>query len=143
MLFARKPRRITRILIVEDEPLIAFATEHHLSEERFEIVATVDRVAEAVALIDEDAAIDLVLVDLTLADGSGIEVARAANARGLSVLFVTGDCPSAARALAAGCLAKPYAPRDLTAAIGAIEKVLEGAMPKRLPASFKLFVTPA
>ncbi|UIJ47287.1 response regulator [Sphingomonas cannabina] len=143
MLFARKPRRITRILIAEDEPLVAFDTEHHLREGGFEIVATVDRVTEAVALIDQGVPIDLVLADLTLADGSGIEVARVASERGVPVLFVTGDCPSAARALAAGCLAKPYAPRDLIAAIDAIERVLEGATPKRLPASFSLFATPA
>ena len=50
MMFGRKKRRITRILIVEDEPLVAFDTEHFLREEEFEIVATVDSVVDAMKL---------------------------------------------------------------------------------------------
>ncbi|WP_163455048.1 response regulator, partial [Escherichia coli] len=69
---------------------------------------TVDTVAEALRVIALDAALDLVLADVSLADGSGVEVARAAQGRGLPVLFVTGSFPEEARALAAGCLAKPY-----------------------------------
>ncbi|MEI9851732.1 MAG: response regulator [Sphingomonas sp.] len=139
MIFRRKKRRIERVLIVEDEPLVAFETEHFLGESGFEIAATVDSVASAAAVIATDDEIDLVLVDVSLSDGSGIEVARAAHARGVQVLFVTGNCPGDARALAAGCLAKPYPPRDLLAAIDAIEAVLYGREPKRLPGGFSLF----
>ena len=96
--FGRKKRRINRVLIVEDEPLVAFDTEHFLSDEGFEIHATVDRVATAIAHLESgNDAIDLVLVDVRLADGSGIEVAEAAHARGVAALFVTGDCPGEAR----------------------------------------------
>lgn len=143
MLFARKPRRIVRILVAEDEPLLAFDIEHNLRERGFEIVATVDSVSDAVALMGADRGIDLALVDLTLADGSGVEVARAAQRHGVRVMFVSGECPVEAPDLAAGCLSKPYPQRDLTAAIDALEKVLAGVMPKRLPASFSLFATPA
>ena len=139
MIFGRKKRRIERLLLVEDEPLVAFENEHFLGDAGFEIVATVDSVADAVRVIGEEADIDLVLVDVSLADGSGIEVARAAHAKGFPVLFVTGNCPGEARALAAGCLSKPYPPRDLLAAIDAIEAVIEGQKPKRLPHSFSLF----
>ena len=45
-----------------------------------------------------------------------------------------------ARALAAGCLSKPYGPRDLTAAIDAIEAVLDGQQPKKLSPPFSLFL---
>ena len=51
MLFGKKKRRICRLLIVEDEPLVAFDTEHFLRDEEFEIVATVDRVADAMEAI--------------------------------------------------------------------------------------------
>ncbi|HTG38730.1 response regulator [Sphingomonas sp.] len=139
MLFARKKRRITRILIVEDEPLVAFDTEHFLTESGFEVIATLDRVDDAVALLAGDAEIDLVLVDVQLADGSGIDVARAASLRNTRVLFVTGNCPGDARSLAVGCLAKPYPQRDLLAAIDTLETVLDGRAPKRLPQSFSLF----
>lgn len=140
MLFGKKKRRIERLLIVEDEPLVAFDTEHFLTGESFAIVATVDSVAGAMRVIGEGGEIDLVLVDVNLSDGSGIDVARAAQRQGIAVLFVTGHCPGEARALAAGCLAKPYPQRDLLAAIEAIEAVIEGrTVPRRLPDSFSLF----
>lgn len=139
MLFGKKKRRIEHVLIVEDEPLVAFDTEHFLRESGFEIAGTVDRVADALALIDTAEEIDLVLLDVNLADGSGIDVAKAAHTRGIHILFVTGNCPGDARALAAGCLAKPYPQRDLLGAIDAIEAVVEGKKPKRLPGSFSLF----
>ncbi|MDF0489514.1 response regulator [Sphingomonas sp. H39-1-10] len=139
MLFGRKKRRISRLLIVEDEPLVAFDTEHFLREAEFEIVATVDRVAEALAVLRRPQDVDLVLVDVRLSDGSGIDVARAAHAAGLPAMFVTGECPEGGRAVAVGCLAKPYVQRDLLAAIDAIEATLAGKAPKRLPSGFTLF----
>lgn len=139
MLFGRKKRQIVRLLVVEDEPLVAFDTEHFLSDADYEIVATVDRVADAVQILSDGAAIDLVLVDVSLADGSGVDVARAARAKGVPVLFVTGSCPPEATELAAGCLSKPYAPRDLIGAIGAIEAEMQGKRPKRMPSGFRLF----
>ncbi|WP_353205358.1 response regulator [Sphingomonas sp.] len=140
MLFGKKKRRIVRLLLVEDEPLVAFDTEYFLREAEYVVVATVDRVADAIGVIDRGEEIDLVLVDISLADGNGIDVARAAHAAGVPVLFVTGECPEGGRAVAAGCLSKPYAQRDLLAAIAAIEAVLDGKPPKRLPGGFNLFV---
>lgn len=140
MLFGgKKRRRIERLLIVEDEPLVAFDNEHFLTQEGFEIVGTVDSVADAMGLLVAAEGIDLLLVDVALSDGSGIDVAQAAQARGIPVLFVTGNCPGEARALAAGCLAKPYPQRDLLAAIDAIEAVIEGKKPRKLPGGLSLF----
>ncbi|HEX8302415.1 response regulator [Sphingomonas sp.] len=140
MLFGGKKKRlIERLLIVEDEPLVAFDNEHFLSTEGFEIVGTVDSVAGALRVLDEGEEIDLLLADVNLADGSGIEVAQRAYERGIPVLFVTGNCPSEAMALAAGCLSKPYPQRNLLAAITAIEAVIEGKKPKKLPGGFRLF----
>lgn len=139
MLFGRSKRQITRLLVVEDEPLIAFDTEHFLTDSGFTIIGTVDRVAEAVALLDSGATVDLVLVDVSLADGSGIDVAHAARRHDVPVLFVTGNCPVEAEGIAAGCLAKPYAQRDLLAAIHAIDDAMQGKAAKRLPGGFRLF----
>jgi DNA-binding response OmpR family regulator len=143
MLFGRKKRQIVRLLVVEDEPLIAFDTEHVLTDASYEIVATVDRVADAVAVLRSDDGVDLVLVDVNLADGSGLDVARAAMVAGVPVLFVTGNCPVEAVTLAAGCLSKPYQQRDLIGAIEAIDAQLAGRKPKRLPNGFRLFESPA
>ena len=143
-MFGRKKRRINHLLIVEDEPLVAFDTEHFLSEEGFEIAATVDTVAGAMSHLDKGTAIDLVLVDVALADGSGIAVAEAAHAKGVHALFVTGNCPGEARDVAAGCLAKPYAQRDLLQSICLIDDVLAGRKKlRRMPAGFSLFLEAA
>lgn len=143
MMFGKKTPTLPRLLVVEDEPLVAFDTEHLLSDQGYEVVATVDRVADAVAVIGNGAAIDLVLVDINLADGSGLDVARAANARGIPVLFVTGQCPAEAETLAIGCLAKPYPQRTLLAAIGAVEAQVAGKPKRRVPEGFRLFARPA
>ncbi|VXD02648.1 response regulator [Sphingomonas sp. 8AM] len=139
MLFGRKQRTIEKLLVVEDEPLVAFDTEHMLGTQGFTVVATVDRVADAVQLIESGAAIDLVLVDVNLADGSGIDVARAASAQAIPVLFVTGACPVGAEGVAVGCLAKPYTSRDLLGSIDVIELRAGGKKPPRMPLGLRLF----
>ena len=139
MLFGRKKRLIVRLLVVEDEALIAFDTEHVLADASYEIVATVDRVADAVAVLRSESSVDLVLVDVNLADGSGLDVARAAREANVPVLFVTGNFPAEAMPLAAGSLAKPYQQRDLIGAIEAIEAKMAGRKQKRLPTGFQLY----
>lgn len=143
MLFGKKKRQIVRLLVVEDEPLIAFDTEHVLTDAHYDVVATVDRVADAVAVLRSGTGIDLVLVDVHLADGSGLDVARVAADTGTPVLFVTGNCPVEATTLAAGCLAKPYQQRDLIGAIEAIDARIGGRKQKRLPSGLRLFEAPA
>jgi CheY-like chemotaxis protein len=139
MIFGRKKRSIVRLLVVEDEPLVAFDTEHLLTDRDYEIVATVDRVVDALAVIETGVEIHLVLVDVALADGTGIDVARAASERAIPVMFVTGNCPGDAEAYATGCLAKPYTQRALLSAINAVEAAIEGRRPGRLPSGFRLF----
>lgn len=142
MVFGNRKRVISRLLIVEDEPLVAFDNEHSLIEEGFEVVATVDRVADALAVLDSEATVDLVLADINLADGSGVDVAKAAHAKGVAVIFCTGDCPADGRPFARGCLSKPYSPGDLIAAIAAVDGQLQGRKrPRRLPRGFSLFET--
>jgi DNA-binding response OmpR family regulator len=130
---------IRRILVVEDEPLVAFDNEHLLGEAGYEVVGTVDNVADAAKLI-RDEPIDLVLSDITLAgEGDGIDVARAAGAKGIPVLFVTGDVPDGARAHGVGCLTKPYSEKGLKAALEALDDRLQGRKVKRLPAGLSLY----
>ncbi|MES2753396.1 MAG: response regulator [Pseudomonadota bacterium] len=146
MLFGRPKRTLTRLLIVEDEPLVAFDNERFLTDEDFTIVATVDRVADATALLGDGVAIDLVLVDVSLSDGSGIDVARAAAAQGIAVMFVTGQDPDGGDDVAHGCLSKPYSQRTLLRAIEAVDRAVQGDVPRKLPAGFRLLAraqTPA
>ena len=140
MLFGKRERAIRRILIVEDEPLVAFDNEHLLTEAGYEVVATVDSLAEAVRVLGEEPAIDLVLSDIKLTgDGDGTDVARAAAAKGVPVLFVTANCPIEARSLAIGCLAKPFSGRMMKNALQALDRTLSGETVKRVPAGLSIY----
>lgn len=139
MLFARRKRRIARILIVEDEPLVAFDNETSLTADGYTVVATVDNLTDAAAILDAQP-VDLVLTDIALSgDGDGLDVARHAAGAGVPVLFVTGSCPPAARTLAIGALAKPYNDRTLKAALGCIDRLLGGDPPGKPPPGLTLF----
>ena len=139
MLFGKRPRKINRLILVEDEPLVAFDNEHFLKNAGYDIVATVDTVIEAVAALAEHE-VDLVLADVNLSDGgNGLDVAHAAQVRNVPLMFVTGSCPIDAQTLAVGCLAKPYSQRDLLAAIETVDARLSGRKPRKVPASFTLF----
>ncbi|MEA3016186.1 MAG: two-component system, response regulator PdtaR [Sphingomonadales bacterium] len=140
MLFGKRERLIRRILVVEDEPLVAFDNEHSLGEAGYEVVATVDSLAEAQAVIESDEQIDLVLTDIALSgDGDGTDVARVARDRGIPVLFVTGSCPEGAQGLAVGCLAKPYTDKVLKTALDCLDDVLQGKEVKKLPPQLNLY----
>jgi DNA-binding response OmpR family regulator len=139
MLFSKRERTIRRIVIVEDEPLVAFDSEHMLSEAGYEVVATVDNLAEATRVIQEEK-IDLILSDIKLnGEGDGMDVARAAGAKGVPVLFVTGNCPLEAQTLGIGCLAKPYTEKTLKAALDALDQKLQGRAVKKLPAGLHIY----
>ena len=139
MLFSKRERLIQRILVVEDEPLVAFDNEHLLNEEGYEVVATVDNVTDAERVIGEQQ-LDLILTDIALTgERTGVDVARIAAAKRVPVLFVTGNCPVEARSLSVGCLAKPYTEKGLKAALEAIDKVLRGVTVKKLPAGLSLY----
>ena len=140
MLFGKRERRISRIMIVEDEPLVAFDNEYMLQDAGYEVVATVDSVADALAVIEVQA-LDLVLTDISLSgEGDGTDVARAAGAKGIPVLFVTGNCTEEGKSLALGCLSKPYGERVLLSALNAIDDHIQGKKVKKLPEQLILYV---
>ena len=139
MLFARKQRLINRLLIVEDEPLVAFDNEHALGEAGYHVVATVDRFHDAMAVV-EAGEIDLILSDVALSgEQDGVHLARTVRPLGIRLLFVTGSCPLDAPDLSIGCLAKPYPQRDLIDSLAALELALAGKRPKRMPAGLSLY----
>jgi CheY-like chemotaxis protein len=126
MLFGKRKRIVNRILIVEDEPLTAFDTENLLGDEGYEVIATVDRFADAVATLDHEQ-VDLILCDVRLTgERTGIDLAREAKKRGIPVLFVTGAAPDNASELVIGVLEKPYNNRTLRSALTAVDCYLAG-----------------
>lgn len=139
MLFGKRERAIRRILVVEDEPLVAFDNEHLLEDAGYEVVSTVDNLADAIAVLEAEQ-LDLILSDVALrGQGDGIDLARAAAERDVPLLFVTGNCPVEARSLSVGCLAKPYSDKMLKAALDAIDDRLQGRKGKKLPVGLSLY----
>ena len=127
MLFGKRKRIVKRILIVEDEPLTAFDNEVMLADFGYEVVATLDSFDDAIALLDRED-VDLVLSDVRLSGKrSGLDLARAASGRGVPVLFSTGHkIPDGVKALAVGCLNKPYTERQLKNALECVDRSLGG-----------------
>lgn len=140
-LFKRYRRSIKRILIVEDEPLVAFDNEHQLGLAGYDVVATIDRGEHALGYLSPEQ-IDAVVLDVGLAgEIGGIAVAMAAAAEAIPVLFVTGQCPGEARPYAYGCLGKPYSPAALVAALAAVDALVQGREPDAIPTGLALFRT--
>jgi len=139
MLFGKRKRVVKRILIVEDEPLTAFDNENILGDAGYKIVATVDDLDEALAVLEREE-VHLVLSDVRLRkQKTGIELARLAKAKGVPTLFATGHRYPGAGEIAVGCLMKPYNERQLTKAIECVDRHLQGQKFKP-PKGLELFI---
>jgi DNA-binding response OmpR family regulator len=130
MLFSKPKRVVKTILIVEDEPLVAFDMETLLADEGYKVVDTVDTYASAIEALDRDK-VDLIICDVRLhGNKNGIHLAKEACKRGTPVLFVTAQVPPNAAELAIGCLIKPFNMRTLKAALESVNRHLMGKRPK-------------
>jgi CheY-like chemotaxis protein len=138
MLFGKRKQVVKRILVVEDEPLTAFDNEHILREAGYDIVATVDDLEEALAVLEQES-VDLVLSDVRLKQQNGIQLARAAKKRGVPTLFATGHPYPGAAEIAVGCLMKPYTDRQLCKAVECVDRHLQGEQVKS-PKGLELFI---
>ena len=79
-----------RILIVEDEPLIAMMLEDFVDMVGKSVAGTADSVAGALALI-EQGGVDAAILDLNLRGGEkSTPVAAALSGRGIPFVFATG-----------------------------------------------------
>jgi DNA-binding response OmpR family regulator len=116
-----------RILVVEDEPDIATIFRMLLGSAGH-AVAHAPELAAARELLEQGPTPDLVILDVLLPDGDGIDLCREIRGRGPSppVLVITADESASERAAAAGAdlvLVKPFDPDDLEARV---ERLLEG-----------------
>ena len=114
---------MNRLLVVEDDPAISRSMSEFLRGEGF-AVQTAAGQREAEVLLGPGA-FDLLLVDLSLADGSGFRVCAAAKGFGLPVIFVTasGDEGSVVAGLDMGAddyIAKPFRPRELASRVRSV-----------------------
>jgi DNA-binding response OmpR family regulator len=79
---------MARVLVVDDEPLIAMMAEDWLSEIGHETVGPANDLETAMALANSE--IDAAIVDVTLGRDSGYEIAKLLTARDIPFAFATG-----------------------------------------------------
>ena len=114
------PQR-SRILIVEDEPLVAEDLRIVLVEAGFEIAGVAFRVATALSLI-ESVGCDAAIVDANLAGASAVPVAAALSARGLPFVVLSGYTREQLQSEFSGgfFIQKPYRLTELIEGLSAI-----------------------
>lgn len=121
-----------RILVVEDEALIALELECLLDDLGHVTVGVAGNATEAIAM-GRSTAPDVALVDIHLVDGpTGIDVARALSAdRRTTVVFMTANAkripPDFAGAL--GVIAKPYSERAVAGVLDYVAQRRAGRTP--------------
>ena len=79
-----------RVLVVEDEPLLATDLAEELSELGAEVVGPVNSVRDALTLITADGTLNAAVLDIGLLDGQAYAVADALHGRGVPFVFLTG-----------------------------------------------------
>lgn len=124
--------RRARVAVIEDDPVLRdeLARAVGLAPD-LEVVGTADCLARGRELLTQD--IDVLLIDLALPDGSGIDLIRETHARRgkikTIVISVFGDARGVAQSIEAGAdgyLLKGAEPAE---AANAIRTVLEGGAP--------------
>ncbi|MEU9779437.1 response regulator transcription factor [Streptomyces phaeochromogenes] len=122
------------LALIEDDPDFALMCRTYLEREGFTVTWAMD--ARAGKSVMHDGGIDLVVLDLGLPDGSGLELLRALRSTSrLPVIVVSGrgDETDRVAGLEIGAddyLVKPFSQRELVARIGA---VLRRCRPPELP----------
>jgi DNA-binding response OmpR family regulator len=128
-----------RILIVEDEMLVALELESVLQELGHDVAGIVPDLQAAELYFDE--ALDLALVDLNLRDGlTGPEIGKRLSERGVTVLFITANPSILGSGIAGtiGVVTKPTDHETVKAAVDFALGVREGRSVSP-PPQLKLF----
>lgn len=106
-----------RILLVEDEPVIAFALEDFVIDLGFEAVGPAHRLPDALRLAQEEL-LDAAILDVNLNEQSSFPVADLLHERGVPFLFATGYAEGGVGwSGEAAVIAKPYTRDQLAKAL--------------------------
>ena len=122
--------RIARILIVDDHPIVRDGLIAALSRKpELEVCGEAATIVDALALIDSQHP-DLAIIDLSLADGSGLDLIKRIKTRNASVkmlvLSMSDESLYAERALRAGALGFLHKQEARGKLLEAIHQVLDG-----------------
>jgi CheY-like chemotaxis protein len=119
-----------RVLVVDDERIVCSGVAKILGR-RGHAVQQALSVAEAVAALERDPDVDMILADLMMPQAGGLDMVRIVKSRwpGVPVIIMTGyasigSAIDATRAGAAGYLPKPFTPEELEATIERVSIVM-------------------
>lgn len=133
-----------RILLVEDDPILALIAASTLEEAGHQIVGPAYGDQDALRLAQSQCA-DIALVDINLGgQDEGVSLARDLLERyGIASVFISGQLEAARNNAdaALGLLRKPYEPEDLARCVAVAHAMLNGCtvLPTPLPASLEIF----
>ncbi|HET9029143.1 MAG TPA: response regulator transcription factor [Candidatus Aquilonibacter sp.] len=116
------------VLIVDDEPQIGEVLSAYLEREGFATVVKLN-VADALAELAERKP-DAMILDITLPDGSGLDILRSVAGEGIAVLMLTARADELDRIVglelgADDYITKPFSPREVVARVRAVMRRVE------------------
>lgn len=82
-------RKLKRVLVVEDEAILAMMVEDMLSDAGYEVVGPAPHLDAAMSLA-RDADFDVAILDMNLAGRNALPVAEVIRGRGKPFVFATG-----------------------------------------------------
>jgi two-component system, response regulator PdtaR len=140
--FQKDSQAMLKFIIVENDAMIADYLEDVLNDAGYQVCGIAPDVDSAITM-GRACKPDLGIIDLRLSDGRlGTEVAAAlCPGTSFGALYSTGnpDHPALHDAPGVGCLAKPYTPEALVAALRLVRGRMMGeATPAALPNGFRL-----
>ncbi len=108
-----------RVLVVEDEAMIAMLVEDMLADLGCAVVGPAHGVNEALELVHGGSALDAALLDVNLGGSPVFAVADALRAKGVPMIFSTGYGDGGLREVDRGApvLQKPFRSQDLERAL--------------------------
>jgi len=133
---------MAKVIIAEDDLLIADLLEEVLVRAGFEVCGLASTVDEAIKLCNHYRP-DLAVLDMRLAEeGSGSAVPAGITNRGkLGILYATGNAGHHGLSAADGvaCITKPYQAADIVRALRLVQEIVEtGKTTKPFPRNFEL-----
>jgi DNA-binding response OmpR family regulator len=131
-----------KILIVEDNALVAMDLEQQLLFAGHEVIGIASTVAEAIEVARNTDG-DLALMDVSLADGSsGVDAARLLKNRyNIPSVYITADLPGSpeVRLYGIGHLSKPFDEGELLRSVSFIRSMMRGDTDQPQPSRLRLF----
>lgn len=129
-----------RLLVIEDEALVAMLIEDALTLHGHTVVGVADSARRALEIAVEDKP-ELALCDIRLSDGeTGASAAEALAANGVPCLYLSAHCPETSEhPLILGCLRKPFHTASIGKAVTAAYEAARGIEPAELPPGMFLY----